>query len=238
MNGVLDESGRVEKWNWCASYDRFEIQKQKFERVKESRTWYHWNQLAIAHEMFINYEKWQEELLNKKMIMKAMDNAMAFQELDNLLKGGKVERPLMFIRDLYERYLRGVHSFFIQILSEMEDMNSEVPGDVCESEQYWPDDAHMVGNKFIFDIETTISFSLGSHRFKIFRKLFEAKGGGLTISEINSPEICNKDDIRRILNGIQSDRIVGNKDCRKIRVVSDKNWRGARYCIQYNTLAQ
>lgn len=214
-NAILNkEEGRVIAWSWSDKLVDYEVEKNKVDRIKDVRVWFQYNELVSMYEIYMNHETQQKMFLDQGQFWKAWNYSGAFKELSDTISGSHKDKQYFYIREVFERYLRSVNTYFIYELSRRQDRfnivrdGADLPFDLEQVD--WPKNVSFEDGVLKIGDKEVLTFNKGDRR-DVIMKLFVARGKGLTIKELNDPPICKENDLRRTVKAIIDERLTGKK---------------------------
>jgi len=121
--GSVSNEGKIEKWNFSPSYDEWEQENNRLERIQLTKVWYSWDKLALFFKLYRDFEKWQKEILANNKVWDALNLGGMFGEIKDILANKKSERGVYFEFEEgdYRNHLQRVHSYIKQYLADMQE---------------------------------------------------------------------------------------------------------------------
>ncbi len=114
-----DLSKTYNEWkNTCAQY----------ERVKLTKVWYSWDQIAFLYNIYTEYEPLLTSYAHEDQFLNMMSLAMKFKEINRMINNGGTTKPRDFDKmEEYRQYMERVHLHTKESLLNLPVISEQVP---------------------------------------------------------------------------------------------------------------
>lgn len=227
-HGIFSKEGLVIRWNWCKDLNEYEEVKRITSRLCNTAPWYWLRKLIFPYEAYKQAEQRIKEAEQTGSYWDKVGWSTAIDEIESILKGKSQSGHRFIDWQSDTKFLRFFHPYIMTVLVDSTKLTN---GDSVNNPPDWPENPRVDECNFIFEKNMLIGFK--GNRNKVFKKLFDAAGGKMTLDEINTPEISDRDSIGRTIRAMRS--IISSKANLRghVSLDSDGDKNGASYWISY-----
>jgi hypothetical protein len=166
---------RVTQWKGQDIYEKYHIEKDKVERLQQTRGWYAWQHLKIFYEVFKDYEGMRQDVAKNNNVWELSNLSQLIEELKAVLKNVTTDQIVVFRHENYLPFLQKAHRQLLSEIATFEDVSKEVEQEITPTQTI----------PFIFDEQNatvginkeTIKFQKETRKFEFLKKLISQPEG-------------------------------------------------------------
>ena len=121
--GTISDEGIIAEWHFSPSFNKWEIESKRLDRLRETKVWNSWNKLVYFYKMFNNHEEVRNEQIKENNFLGVMNTALLFDEIERVM--GYKHDPDKKIHEYkqpdYLSHLQRVHQYTKEALVKVID---------------------------------------------------------------------------------------------------------------------
>lgn len=114
------EDHHITNVKFAQTYNKWNNTFTQYERVKCTKVWYSWDQMAHFYNIYNEYESLLGSCVDKNTFLDAIALAMKFKEIDRLVNSTTRSQPQDLVKmEEYRQYMERVHFYAKECLSSL-----------------------------------------------------------------------------------------------------------------------
>jgi hypothetical protein len=133
VEGKMPEDHRITNIELSQTYNRWNNSYAQYERIKLTKVWYSWDQMAFFYNIYNDYEPLLHSFVSKSTFLDAISLAMRFKKIDQLVNNSAIPKPQDLAKmEEYRQYMERVHFYTKECLSNMPVVVEQVPAEMIK----------------------------------------------------------------------------------------------------------
>lgn len=169
---------QIIEWDGLEIFKKYSTEKQKVERLQQTRGWYAWQHLQLFYEIFKDYEGMRDDVAKKNNIWDLSNLSQLIEELKGVLKNVATDQMVVFRVENYLPFIQKVHRQLLSEIAIFENVAQEL-------EMQRPTTASTEEVPYIFNEQSatveingkTIKFQKGRRKFELLKRLINQPEG-------------------------------------------------------------
>jgi hypothetical protein len=132
--GKIHDNGSVANWAKVSkTYPKWETECERNKRLMRFKVWHAWNEIAMFHNWFADYEVERDKLIKSRQFMELGYVSAKFKAIQAVITGEVLENKsvIEIKRDEYQRYLDMIHQHIKQQLN-LNEVSTKIKSESCE----------------------------------------------------------------------------------------------------------
>lgn len=111
--GTVKDGGGVVEWHFSPSFNKWEEDRKRMDRLQKTKIWYSWDKLVHFYTVYKDYEKMQAERINSTKIFDIWNLKVLFDEITYVMSEKKEPNKHIYeyIHADYVLYLQRLHQY-------------------------------------------------------------------------------------------------------------------------------